>query len=40
MDVFGRHAAKLEERSGVVPHVKQVWDSIVAESASEGKIAT
>ena len=23
----------------VVPHVKQVWDSIVAESASEGKIA-
>ena len=37
VDMFRRHASKLEGRTGVVPHVKQVWDSIVAESASEGK---
>ena len=37
--MFRRHAWKLQERTGVVPHVKQVWDSIVAESAHEGKIA-
>ena len=37
VDMFKRHASKLDERTGVVPHVKQVWDSIVAESASEGK---
>ena len=35
VDTFQRHASKLEERTGVVPHVKQVWDSIVAESARE-----
>ena len=34
VDMLRRHALKLEERTGVVPHVKQVWDSIVAESAS------
>ena len=39
VDMFRRHARKLRERTGVVPHVKQVWDSIVAESAHEGKIA-
>ena len=39
VDMCRRNALKLEERTGVVPHVKQVWDSIVAESASEGKIA-
>ena len=39
VDMFRRHASKLEERTGVVPHVKQVWDSVVAESASEGKLA-
>ena len=39
VDMFRRHASELKERTGVVPHVKQVWDSIVAESASEGKIA-
>ena len=33
VDMFRRHAAKLEERTGVVPHVMQVWGSIVAESA-------
>ena len=30
VDMFRRHALKLEERTGVVPHVTQVWDSIVA----------
>ena len=39
VDMFRRHASKLEERTGVVPYVQQVWDSIVAESASEGQIA-
>ena len=34
VDTFRRHALKLTEGSGVVPHVKQVWDSIVAESAA------
>ena len=33
VDTFQRHASKLEERTGVVPHVMQVWGSIVAESA-------
>ena len=39
VDMFRRHASKLKERIGVVPHVKQVWDSIVDESASKGSAA-
>ena len=39
VDMSKRHALKLEESTGVVPHVKQVWGPIVAEFASEGKIA-
>ena len=38
VDMFRRHASELKERTGVVPHVKQVWGSI-AESASEGRNA-
>ena len=30
-DMFKQHADQLRERLGVNPHVKQVWDSIVAE---------
>ena len=33
VDMFRRHASKLQERTGVVPHVMQVWGSIAAESA-------
>ena len=33
VDTFQRHASKLEQRTGVVPYVMQVWGSIVAESA-------
>ena len=38
VDMFRRHAEQLKESSGVTPHVKQVWDSIVAEFASGDNI--
>ena len=33
VDTFKHHASKLTDRTGVAPHVMQVWGSIVAESA-------
>ena len=36
VETFRRHCAKLQERSGVPPHLKQVWQSLLAEFATEG----
>ena len=33
VDTFKHHASKLKDKTGVVPHVMQVWDAIVAKSA-------